>query len=264
LQKAHEKIIKVLKNDPIHSYNAPALKKKTGLNLNTIHSELRRLFDKKLIVRESHGFYRIKHTAETISFLEKPPTLLHGIMVSMNMLRKLQKGIHGITADSCKLDEDLVRFGFVKKSNKRFVCSFYYQDDSHRLVTITVHSVGRVDVYLNCSNHPVNYFEFRDVLNFVKGKLFFLGSLVDQRVIQFGMGKDFKSIRLEGASSLSLRVFMSHWFRVYNKESLGVCRVEQHVKCDVSVDTFVSLFERMFVPVGNDRSFKEDDFVDVA
>jgi hypothetical protein len=238
---------------------------KGRFNLNTIRSELRRLAEKKQVVRVSHGFYRIRISPDILYFIEHPPTLLHGIMVSMDSLkiRKLQNGIHGIPADSCVWD-DLERMGFELRGNGRFVKKYFFDDDPDRMVTLTVHgSVGRVDVYLRCSNHPVNYFEFVEILSYSKAFVGVLRPFVSERVVQFGMGKDFREVRLEGLSCLSLRVFRDSWLRVYNKERLGVTRVEQHVRCNVGTDVFVSLFERMFLPVGNGVVHKEDDFCDV-
>ena len=248
--RVNQKILEYLKNNPRYSYNAPTIYKhfKGQYNLNTIRSELRRLHESKKIIRETHGFYRIKLDSETLYYLENPPTLLHGIMVSFKSFStKLQNDIHGISASLCN-------FGFVQtkgKNRARWFKKFFYGDDVDRVVTITVHRSGRVDVYLNCSNHPVNYFEFRDILSFVEGHVSFLGPFGDQRVVEFGLAKDFRSVRMSGCNELGLRVFMNHWFRVYNKERLGVTRVEEHVRCDVPVSVLVDLFERVFLPVGN-------------
>ena len=256
MSEIRSRIIKFLKNDPTHSYNAKSLERILKLNINSIRSELRRLHDKGIIHRESHGYYRIKLDSETLYNLEHPPTLLHGIMVSMNTRsQKLQNNIDTISAFLCN-------FGFKQGSGrnvKRWSKAFYYEDDVDRLVTITVHRVGRVDVYLNCSNHPVNYHEFRDVLKFVEGQICYLGPFSNQRVVSFGEAKDFRKVVMSGCNELSLRVFVNHWFRVYNKERLGVCRVEQHVKCDVPVSVLLDLFERMFLPVGNGFSSLDDD-----
>ena len=133
----------------------------------------------------------------------------------------------------------------------------YSWAETDRLITITVHKIGRIDVYINCTNHPVNYFEFRDILKFVEGSITFLRPFSDQRVVEFGEAKDFRHVKMSGCNELSLRVFMNHWFRIYNKERLGVTRIEQHIKCDVPVSTLMDLFERMFLPVGN--SFEGDN-----
>ena len=259
-----EKILNFLKNNPIYSYNAPTIYKKLHgeIPINSIRSELRRLCEKKLAIRELRGFYRVNISPEALYYLERPPTLLHGIMVSMNTASKLQKAIHGITSTNYK--KDLKNLGFKEKTNNRLIKALYYHNDITRLITITVHEKGRIDIYLNCSKQPVNYFEFRDILNFCEGKLDFLSPFLDQRVIQFGMAKDFREIRLDGVNSLTLRAFMDSWFRVYNKDQLGVTRIEQHVRCNLPVDTFVNMFERMFLPVGNGYVHKEDERRDVA
>ena len=185
-------------------------------------------------------------------FIENPPTLLHGIMISMKtMSQKLQNGIHGISADLCN-------YGFKQvsgKNNKRWTKSFHYEDDVDRLITITVHMMGRVDVYVNCSNHPINYLEFRDIVKHTEGRISFLSPFSEQRVVEFGLAKDFRQIRMDGCNSFSLRVFMNHWLRIYNKERLGT-RMEQHIKCDVPVTQLIDIFERTFLPVGN--GFKDN------
>lgn len=269
MSKAENAILKFLNKNFRYSYQPKQLENYLKMNINTIRSELRRLHEAKKVIREKHGFYRIKMDPEAFYYLEKPPTLLHGIMVSMKWNRKLQNDIHGITADKRILDlfDRLKNNGFRQtdgKNKNRFVKSFHYENDSNRLVTVTIHFNGRLDVYINCSNHPVNYFEFRDILKYTQGTIDFIGPFQDQRVIQFGMAKDFKEIRLEGANSLTLRAFMNNWFRVYNKERLGVTRVEQHITTDVPVDTFVSMFERMFLPVSNGFSQREDERRDVV
>ncbi len=246
-------ILSFLKNDPTHSYSAKALQHELKLNINTIRSELRRLHEKGLIHRETHGYYRIKMNSETLYNLEHPPTLLHGIMVSMESAsQKLQNDIDTISANLCN-------FGFKQgtgKNIKRWFKSFYYEDDPERLITMTVHKMGRVDVYLNCSNHPVNYHEFRDILKYSEGQIFYLRPFSNQRVVSFGEAKDFRHVQMSGCNELSLRVFVNHWFRIYNKERLGVTRMEQHIKCDVPVSVLLDLFERMFLPVGN--GFKDN------
>ena len=265
MSKANDKILKFLKNNPQYSYNAPTLQEKLHIKINTVRSELRRLHEKGLISRQSHGFYRYKLDAEALYYLEHPPTLLHGIMVSMKCVRKLQNGIHGISASNCKIFDDLDRFGFELRGNNKFVKKIYYRDDVDRLITMTFHpGVSRLDIYVNCSNHPVNYFEFRDMLNFCEGKVDFIGPFMNQRIVQFGEAKDFKSVSMSGCSELSLRVFMNHWFRVYNKERLGVTRIEQHIKCDIPVSNLLDMFERMFLPVGNGFVSREDERRDVV
>jgi len=270
--KQQQKILSYMKKDNnfLYSFSPKTIHIKVfkGENsINSIRCDLRRMEENGWIYRESYGYYRIKIDSTALSLLENPPTLLHGIMVSANTRIELQNTIHGITSKSCIFGDDLQRLvsmGFVKKTNNRFVLSFFYEDDVNRRVTITVHTrVGRVDFYLNCSNHPVNFFEFRDIYSHCKGRVCFLGVFFKERIVQFGMAKDFRMVRMEGVSSITLRSFLSNWWRVYNKESLGVTRVEQHLRCDVPVETFIGLFERMFLPV-NGNGNRPDEGRDVA
>ena len=264
-----QRIFDFLKNNPRYSYNAPTIYKhfKGDINLSTIRCHLRRLHEQKKILRETHGFYRVRLDPEILYYLERPPTLLHGIMVSMKWHRIMQKDIHGISAPNynkniiIKLEHSGFKVTGGRNKNRLFK-RFCFDNDVDRVVTITVHLGGRLDIYVNCSGHPVSFFEFRDMLNFCQGMVDFLGPFGEQRVVQFGVAKDFREVRMEGVNSLTLRAFMDSWFRVYNKERLGVTRMEQHVRCNVPVSEFVSMFERMFLPVGNGHG--EDTFEDVV
>jgi hypothetical protein len=282
--QVNEKILALLKNNPRYSYNAPTIYKmfKGQINLSSIRCELRRMHELKKIVRETHGFYRINMDAETLYYIENPPTLLHGIMISMesdfnrrkqkslyiNVSSKLQNNVHGISSQNLENDVmvRLENLGFVRTeapNRNRMVHCFYFENDRDRLVTVTVHFSGRIDIYLNCSNHPVNYFEFRDIFNYAKGSVDFLGPFHNDRVVEFGEAKDFKEVRMSGCNEVSLRVYLNHWFRIYNKERLGVTRVEQHIRCDVPVSVLLDMFERMFYPVCN-GVVKPDDGRDVV
>jgi len=149
--------------------------------------------------------------------------------------------------------------------NNKFVKKFFYDDDVERLVTFTFHpTVWRLDLYFNCSNHPLNYFEFRDLLSYCEGKVDFLGPFVNKRIVSFGEGKDFKRVHMVGCSELSLRAYMNHWFRVYNKERLGVTRVEQHIQCNVPVKSLLEMFEGMFLPQPVNGNGRPDDRRDVT
>lgn len=249
----NQKILFFLKNNPNYSYNAPTLFKMFNgkIKLNSIRCELRRLHEQKKITREVHGFYRIRLTEDVLYNLENPPMLLHGIMVSMNRIKKLQTRIDTIPADSCSLDVDdidrLKTLGFRVVSNNRFSMFFYYDNDPFRKITITVHGKGRVDIYVNCSNHPVDCPVLSNILNFCEGRLSFLGFFSEQRVVSFGMAKDFRSLKLVGCSELSLKPFMSAMWRAYNKSRLNVLRFEQHVtKCDLPVGDLIEMFDSRY------------------
>ena len=94
--------------------------------------------------------------------------------------------------------------------------------------------------------------------------LSFLGLFGNQRVVSFGMAKDFRTVRMTGCSELSLRAYMKQWFRVYNKERLGVTRVEQHIQCDLPASVLMGLFERMFLGPAGGGMVREDDRRDVV
>ena len=259
-----EQLIKFLQQNIRYSYNAPSLYKqfKGNIPMNTIRSELRRLEKKGKLLRETRGFYRFKIDEDTLHFLENPHTLLHGIMVSMNTTRKLQNGIHGIPSPNYNNEvlDWLSSIDFKKSTNYRFYRNLWFDD---RKVTITIHLKGRIDVYLHCSNHPVSYMEFRDIFNKIEGFLLFLHPFYDQRIVEVGVAKDFMELRLDGLNSLSFKTFVNSWERIYRKESMGVTRIESHVKTTLSLEDAIHMLERLTTPT-NGYIHKEDERRDVA
>ena len=73
-----EKLLLFFSQNPRYSYNAPTIYKHFHgkININTIRSELRRLHETNYLLRETHGFYRVKIDKETLFDLEQPNTLL--------------------------------------------------------------------------------------------------------------------------------------------------------------------------------------------
>lgn len=270
-KQINETILNFLKKNPQYSYNAPTLFKtfKGLIKLGSIRCELRRLNEQKKITRETHGFYRIRLTEDVVYTLENPPMLLHGIMVSMNRIKKLQKQILAIPAQSCSLDvgdiNRLKTMGFRSVSNNRFTMFFNYENDLFRKITITVHGNGRIDIYINCSNHPINCPELSDILKYSEGCISFLGCFSEKKVIQFGMAKDFKTLKLTGCSEIALKPFMNAMWRAYNKSHLNVLRFEQHItKCDLPVSELIEMFDSRYRNPIARAEYKVDEKVDVV
>lgn len=266
LEKQKQKIIDFLGRNLPYSYNAPTLYKefKGKMPINTIRSTLRRLETEKKIHRESRGFYKAKVNAETLHFLENPPTLLHGLMTSCETSRKLQKTIQGIPSTNYK-DEIVQWFEFMgfkeATTNYRYYKHIWFED---REIVVTFHLKGRIDIYLNCSRHPVSYLEFRDIYNKVNGLLSYFEPFKDQRVIQIGVAKDFMQLQLDGIDSLSLKNFSNAWCRIYKKESIGATRIEHHIKANLSLEDAIKMLATLGTPPVDNNISRPDERRDVT
>jgi len=264
-----KKILRYLQKNLPYSYNVKTLFRafKGEISENAIKQVLHRLGKKNKIQRETRGFYRAKVDANTIHFLETPPTLLHGIMLSCETKQKLQKSIHGIPSQSYN-DEALRWFdamGFLPTTNFR-----YYKDEwfDGRKVTITFHLKGRIDLYIGCSKNPLSYPDFCKLLDTLNGYLT-LWIPVDKkkvRLLEVGISRDYQTLRLDGVSEITLHKFTNAWSRVYYKEDIGATRFEHHVKVDLDIDSALlsfRLLDNNFVSNGNGFS-RPDERRDVA
>jgi len=263
------KILKQLQKSIPHSYNVATLYRifKGKIEYNTIKTELSRLVKKGKVQRETRGFYKAMATPETLRFLENPPVLLHGIMLSCNTKEKLQNDIHGIPSQSYTNDA-LNWFGvmgFLSTTNNRFHNEIWVED---RKVTITFHLKGRIDIYINSSKHPIDYLAFQKLMDYING---YLDKWIpfDKRkihLVQTGVARDYKKLRLEGVSSVSMKVFTNCWARVYYKQDIKSTRIEAHITTDTTLDHVFDWLIRIgsSPPKFNGNGHGEDTFEDVV
>ena len=90
---------------------------------------------------------------------------------------------------------------------------------------------------------------------------------VDRKMVRLrevGVGRDYKRLRLKGASCISLKRFKDAWSQVYYKDDLGVTRFEHHLKIHLPLDVAIQSFklpDDYVSPYGNGRPDERRDFV---
>ena len=261
------KILGYLQKNLPYSYNTKTLYRvfKGKISESSIKTELSRLVKKDKIQRESRGFYKAKVTAGTLHFLENPPVLLHGIMLSCETKQKLQNTIHGIPSQSYTNDalNWFEVMHFTASTNNRFYRDLWVED---RKVTITFHLKGKIDIYINSSKHPIDYLAFQKLMDYING---FLSMWIpfDQKkvhLIQAGVSKDYKKLRLEGVSSISMQTFTNCWARIYYKSDIESTRVEAHITTDVTLDRVFGWLHGLGSTPINGNGHGEDTLVDVT
>lgn len=262
------KILEHLQKNIPYSYNTRTLYRifKGKIEYNTIKTELSRLVKRGKVQRESRGFYKAKATLETLYFLENPPILLHGIMLSCNTKEKLQNCIHGIPSQSYTNDalDWFNVMGFLPSTNNRFYNDIWVED---RKVTITFHLKGRVDIYVNSSRHPIDYPGFQKLMDYINGYLDKWIPFDNRQVhlVQTGVARDYKKLRLEGVSSVSMKVFTNCWARIYYKKDIDATRIEAHITTDATLDQVFDWLIRVGAPLQvNGNGYHEDSFEDVV
>lgn len=190
-----------------------------------IRTELKRLSDRKKIDRKTRGFYQAKPFPHVIAKLENPEVRIHGIKIEINIAENNIKGILPITPGSNIVEDWLVARGFEPISNNRFCIVKWWEN---RKVTVTFHVSGLVEIFIRASSNPLGFFDFDRLLMWFNGFFDpFLFEHSDMWVRQIGFNRDFRLLRLEGVSSVSLQVMRNVWSQVYQKD--GCVRFEHHL-----------------------------------
>lgn len=274
-----QKLLRFLQKNLPYSYNAKTLFRsfKGDIPQSTIKTELYRLLKSNKVVKESRGFYRAKVSPELLHIIEKPPTLLHGIcLVCECPKEKLQKwgqgGMQqGYTEEQLswfKSNNFLPYYNYNKKGDKKYFVG-YIRTLHHleRRITVTIYQNGKIAIYINSTKHPLSYPEFVKLLEFLNGYLHDWMPFSSKNVVlsEIGLAKDYKRLRLEGVSSVSLSSFKNAWSRVYYKEDIGATRFEYHINTNLVLSDALQVLESLNYPKTNGNGFvRPDEKRDVA
>lgn len=227
-----------------------------------IRTELKRLADRKKINRMHRGFYQARPLPHVIQKLENPDVKIHGLKIECYILENNTKGVLPIPPQN-NIESWLDARGFEPISHNRWSLTKWWEN---RKITITVHSKGLIEIFVSASNNPFGLLDFSHWLDWLNG--FFdplLFSRKEMWVRQIGYGRDFRVLRLEGVSSVSLQVMMNVWSQVYQKGDM--VRFEHHMtfpKTTVDIDAVARSLMLLTTPMAETNSVKPDDRRDVA
>ena len=265
-----KKVLDFLRKNVPHTYNAKTIDrclyggkgyKKDVRRINTIKTILCRLTKKELIARTDRGRYQANIDISLLYKLENPPSLLHGIMLESKTTKQLQKCIDGIPS-KVFTDDALMLFhslGFTDTTNYRYYRDLWFEG---RNITITVHLKGKVDVYINSSDNPLAYPDFLNVLRFLDGFLERLAPFSNRKVVEVlevGIAKDFRHLRLEGVKCVTLKAFSNAWARIYWHNGLKVTRFEHHLVPRMTLDDALKSLSILTNPINYRCEPKPDD-----
>lgn len=206
------------------------------------------------IVKIGVGLYKAVTTIDNIHLVENPPLELHGIKIE----GYLQKGIQTIA--------------FLQLNNYRETTNFRHTKKEvflGRVVTITIHKKGLVEIFVNASNNPFDPVEFNELCNILfEGYFSGLGVISQKRCRQWDIAKDFVGLRLDGVKAVTLRSFRNAMLKVYYHEKKSATRVEARLTTELSLSNALELIGNLAVkPVGKPVGFdvkKSSNGVEVA
>lgn len=261
-----QRILSVLEKDPRREYNAPTIdrilcgekqyiKKQRKEEVHKIRTELRRMVKKGIIRSEQKGFYSLMITARNLHLLENPPVTCHGLKIETKIKHwGATNSIGGVSSPRNKYlkeneKDDLVAWlmanGYVETTNNRFHRRFNWEG---RWVTLTIHPLnGLIEVWVKSSNCPLTFTDLIRLREFLKGMLSELTDFNEAMVRQIGINKDFKDLRLEGVSCVSLRTFLNSWSRIYQHEH-DMVRIEAHWVGSIDFDNVIMLIAKVNAP----------------
>jgi hypothetical protein len=250
-----KRILSVLEKDPRHEYNAPTIdrilcgernyiKAKREHEVHKIRTELRRMVKRGLIRCDQKGFYSLIITHRNLHVLGDVPVMCHGLKIEARMIRfdKHQKTIDGITSPCNKIDDDLAEWMkarcFVETTNARFYKRINWEG---RWVTVTLHPLnGMIEIWLKASLNPLDAMDLIRFREFLKGMFNEITDMGGAIVSQIGINKDFKELRMEGVSCISLKNFTNCIWRIYQTRELGM-RFEAHWSGKIDLNAVVML-----------------------
>ena len=201
-------------------------KHKIDISSNDLYVYVYRLYKprkgKPLIKKAGRGLYKGLTTIDNIYKLEDPPVELHGIKIEARLAdSNLQKRMEGITSVQVSF---LVAAGFNKTTNKRYTRRDVFEG---RMVTLTVHESGFIEVFINASREPLDCVTFQRIVDTVfNGYLRPLGVICDKKIRQADIARDFLRLKLDGVKSVSLKAFSNAWFKIYHKNLDMGTRIE--------------------------------------
>ena len=256
-----KKVLDFLRKNSPHSYNAKTIHKCLDISEQSVKVCLHRLSNKNKIFRDSPGFYAAYIDISLFSQLENPPTKLHGIMLECKTTKTLQKIIDGIpskeyTDEALRLLDSL---GFVSTTNYRYHRNVWYEG---RKITITVHLKGKIDVYINSNKNPLTYPDFLKMLDYLNGFLERIAPFSERKVVQLlevGIAKDFRQLRLDGVKSVTLHNFTNAWSRIYYKDDKTGTRFEHHIDARMNLDDALRSLSILTNPINYSYESRPED-----
>jgi hypothetical protein len=228
-----------------------------------IRTELHRLTQRNKINQKNRGFYQAKPLPHIIQKLENPDVKLHGIKIECQIIENNTKGILPITSEPNIFEGWLEARGFEPISNNRYSIVKWWEN---RKITFTFHVSGLIEIFISASNNPLGLHDWIRLLNWFNG--FFDPILFDSKdmfVRQIGFARDFRMLRLEGVSSISLQVMTNIWTQAYQKDEL--VRFEHHMsfpKLYLNVDDVTRSLLLITTPFSDKTGNGDDSLLEVT
>ncbi len=107
-------------------------------------------------------------------------------------------------------------------------------------------------VHVGCSKKPLDFPNFQRLLTFLDGFLEVLAPFSNRKLVdllEIGIAKDFRNVRLDGVKSITLKAFSNAWARIYYHDDLKATRFEHHIVPKMTLDDALKSLSILTNPV---------------
>jgi len=193
-----------------------AVKKAIQRELESGHS--------RIVSAQIGGWYRAARNIDRIKALGAATRIeLHGIKLE-GMCHPANAG-HSISSSSSH------------KYRKRGIFKETFEG---RVVTIIVHEMNLVEVFVETSKVPMDFPMFENFCYWLYGKMD--GIVLDSawKIVELGINADAHNLMVDGIKRISLKNWRNAWFQIYSKEK-DVVRFETHIMPDMQLTDCLSV-----------------------
>ncbi len=228
-ETAEQKIVRYLHGIAPEEATPKTISRMLRINHGSVKRELSRILARKLapIVRTRRGWYRHKLDVDVVAKLDRTKRI----------------GLHGIKLEGTCLQANTGYF-LAREAERKYRRRGYHRvvfED--REVKVTVHEKGLVEVWLNASDHPIDFHQFDRFQSWLKGALHFVATW-SWTVKQLALNVDTRELALDGISSVKLTVFRNAWFQVYQRGE-DVVRFETHMLPSLGMEEAIMILRQL-------------------
>jgi len=173
---------------------------------DTVKKEMRRLAQIEAVVSEVRGYYRFPSTPALLREMEKGEVMIHRLKIEAHQPPSTEGGV---VPYRLPLSESAVTY-------KDSYQTTYTHHWDGRPVKINVTGHGLIEIWLQASEAPLSYQDYKRYISFLEGMMPELWAMMPE-VVQVELNCDFESLRLDGVKAVSLRRWENAWLRIYQK-----------------------------------------------
>lgn len=202
-----------------------------ALRLRTSHEAVKKAIQRemesghsRIVLSHEGGWYRAARNIDRLRSMRSVTRLeLHGL--------KLEGKCHSKNAGHS------IIAAAPRKYRKR---GTYKDTFEGRIITVTIHEMGLIEVFLEASHAPLDFGLFEKFSYWLYGTFNGLVLDLDWKISELGINADAHEMQVDGLKRMSLRSWRNAWFQIYQKEK-DVVRFETHIMPSISLQDGLSI-----------------------